>query len=85
MPSGEYNIAMLSSNDVEKEAPIMQTHIWGPRKLKPDVYTFQFLSPARRGRGILVAPGFRQASSVRRHVFLWAQKLQDYWSLLFEI
>ena len=30
-----------------------------------------FLSPARRGRGILVAPGFRQASR-----FLWAQKLK---------
>ena len=34
-----------------------------------------FLSPARRGRGILVAPGFCPASSARRHVFLWAQKL----------
>ena len=35
-----------------------------------------FLSPARRGRGILVAPGFCPASGVRRHVFLWAQKLK---------
>ena len=35
-----------------------------------------FLTPARRGRGILIAPGFRQASGVRRHVFLWAQKLK---------
>ena len=42
--------------------------------------SFDFLSPARRGRGILVAPGFCPASGVRRHVFLWAQKLKNYWS-----
>ena len=33
------------------------------------------LSPARRGRGILVVPGFCPASSIRRHVLLWTQKL----------
>ena len=43
------------------------------------------LSPARRGRGILVAPGFCPGSGVRRHVFLWAQKLENYWSIVFEI
>ena len=44
-----------------------------------------FLSPARRGRRILVAPGFCPAFGVRCHVFLWAQKLKNYWSNLFEI
>ena len=46
---------------------------------------FTFLSPARKGRGILVAPGFcpasgvrRLASGVRRHVLLWAQKVKNY-------
>ena len=29
------------------------------------------LSPARRGRGILVAPGFCPAVGVPRHIFLW--------------
>ena len=33
-----------------------------------------FASPARSGRGILVAPGFCPASC---HVFLWAQKLKN--------
>ena len=36
---------------------------------------YHFLSPARRGSGILVAPGLCPAVGVRRHVFLWAQKL----------
>ena len=41
-----------------------------------------FLSPARRGRGILVAPVFCPASSVRRHVFLWAPKRKKIvWSI----
>ena len=44
-----------------------------------------FLSPAHRGRGILVAPGFCLASSVRLHVFLWAQKLQLNFFLNFNI
>ena len=34
-----------------------------------------FLSPALRGKGILVVPGFCPAAGVRRHVFLWVQKL----------
>ena len=39
-----------------------------------------FLSPARRGRGILVAPGFCLASGV---TFSCGRK--NYWSNLFEI
>ena len=35
------------------------------------------LSPARRGRGILSRA--RILSGVQRHVFLWAQKLKNYW------
>ena len=42
------------------------------------VLTF-LLSPARSGMGILVAPEFCPAAGVRRPVFLWAQKLKNYW------
>ena len=35
------------------------------------------VSPARRGRGILCRA--RILSGVQRHVFLWAQKLKNYW------
>ena len=41
--------------------------------------------PARRGRVILVAPVFRLAVGVLRHVFLWTQKLKNHWSIYFEI
>ena len=34
------------------------------RKIESEKIEWQFLSPARRGRGILVAPGFCQASGV---------------------
>ena len=45
----------------------------------------RFLSPARRGWGILVAPGFCPASRVRHRVFLWAQKIKNCWSIFFQI
>ena len=44
-------------------------------------YAPVFLSPARRRRGILVAPGFCPSS----RFFLWAQKLTSQFILKFEI
>ena len=51
----------------------MEMCLWFYLNLKwpPHVY---FLSPTRRGSGILVAAGFCPAAGVRRHIFLWGQK-----------
>ena len=44
-----------------------------------------YIIPARRGRGILVEPGFCPVAGVWCHVFLSAQKLKNYWLFFFLI
>ena len=48
-------------------------------------FSLKIINCCFRGRGIFVAPGFCPASGVRRHVFLWAQKLKNCYSIFFEI
>ena len=47
--------------------------------------TLYFLFPRRRGSEILLTPlpGICQASADSRHVFLWVQKLKNYWQISF--